>query len=285
MTFADVGDVRLFFTDEGSGDPTLLFVHGYSCDSHDWSWQLPHFAKLHRVIAVDLRGHGRSSAPEDGYSATQMAVDLAGLLEFLGVRRVIAFGHSMGGVVVSALAVERPELVAGLVCVDPAYLLPDETETALEPLIVALNSSDPVPAVQQLIGSFDAPAWDPALRTWQVRRVAGVPSHVLRQALEIQVKGLSLVSNSRPYLARRSCPVLTFYADPARVAIETAVFGDQRSRAVGWEGAGHWLHQERPIEFNALVDRWLTATGLVPSESSDQEPGVRSSFANPNIEK
>ena len=62
----DVGALRMFFTDEGSGDPPLLFVHGYTCDSHDWSWQLSHFARSHRVIAVDLRGHGRSSAPEDG---------------------------------------------------------------------------------------------------------------------------------------------------------------------------------------------------------------------------
>lgn len=268
MAFADIGDVRLFYTDEGSGEPALLFVHGYSCDSHDWSWQLPHFAGRHRVIAVDLRGHGRSSAPEDGYSGQQLADDLARLLESLEVGPIVAFGHSMGGVVVSALAVEHPALVAGLVCVDPAYLLPDETATTLEPLIEMINASDPVPLVQQILGGFDAPAWDPGLRTWQLRRVAGVPPHVLRQALEIQVKGLSLLSNGRPYLARRDCPVLTFYADPARVDVERAVFADSRSHAIGWEGAGHWLHQERPVEFNAIVDRWLASVDLAPRAGS-----------------
>lgn len=266
MAFGDVGGVRLFYTDEGSGQPTLLLVHGYSCDSHDWSWQLPHFTARHRVIAVDLRGHGRSSAPDEGYSAPQLADDLAGLLGLLGVDSVVAFGHSMGGVVVSALAVEHPSLVDALVCVDPAYLLPDETGTAMEPVIAALRDADPVPVIQQVLGGFDAPAWDPALRTWQLRRAAGVPPHVLRQAFEIQVRGLSLVSNSRPYLARRACPVLTFYADPARVDVEAELFSDERSRAVGWAGAGHWLHQERPVEFNALVDRWLQAAGLVPTD-------------------
>jgi pimeloyl-ACP methyl ester carboxylesterase len=261
VAFADLGDVRLFYTDEGSGERVLLFVHGYTCDSHDWSWQLAHFSENHRVIAVDLRGHGRSSAPEDGYSAQQFAADLSGLLRFLGIRDVVAVGHSMGGVVVSALAVEQPESVAGLVCVDPAYLLADETGSSLGPFLAAVRSSDPVPLVQQLIGGFQGAAWDPALRTWQVRRVAGVPPHVLRQALETMVTGLSLVSNSAPYLARRACPVLTFYADPGRVAIETAIFTDDRSRAIGWEGSGHWLHQERPAEFNAIVDRWLQLLG------------------------
>lgn len=261
MAYAELGDVRLFYTDEGSGDPVLLFVHGYTCDSHDWSWQLAHFVEDHRVIAVDLRGHGRSSAPENGYSAQDFAADLAGLLQSLQVHKVVAFGHSMGGVVVSALAVEHPELVAGLVCVDPAYLIADETGSAMEPFLAGLRSSDPVPLVQQLLGGFDGPAWEPALRTWQLRRVAGVPDHVLRQALETMVTGLSLASNSAPYLARRACPVLTFYADPARVAVESPLFSDDRSRAVGWEGAGHWLHQERPVEFNVLVGRWLQSLG------------------------
>src|SRR5438067_938177 len=108
MAFADLADVRLFFTDDGSQDPPLLFVHGYSCDSHDWSWQLPHFAVRHRVIAVDLRGHGRSSAPEEGYEALTLVNDLAQLVEQLGCGPVVAIGHSLGGAIVSALAIEHP---------------------------------------------------------------------------------------------------------------------------------------------------------------------------------
>ena len=60
MPFARIGEVDLFYTDEGAGGPPILFVHGFSCDSHDWMWQLPHFMRSHRVIALDLRGHGRA---------------------------------------------------------------------------------------------------------------------------------------------------------------------------------------------------------------------------------
>jgi pimeloyl-ACP methyl ester carboxylesterase len=257
MAYADLGDVTLFYTDEGVGGPPLLLVHGYSCDSHDWLFQLPAFTQNHRVIAVDLRGHGRSSAPPDGYGARDLAADLAALLRHLDTAPVVAIGHSLGGVVVSALAVEHPELVRGLVCVDPAYLLPDETKDFTLPLLAALDADDPTPFVQQLLEGFDAPGRTPEMRVWQVRRAAGVPRHVLRQAFESQVTGLALHSESAPYLARRQCPVLSFYADPARVDVERAVFAEAGSRAIGWEGAGHWLHQERPAEFNAIVTAWV----------------------------
>jgi pimeloyl-ACP methyl ester carboxylesterase len=256
MAFADIGQVRLFYTDEGSGNPPLLFVHGYTCDSHDWSWQLPHFVRHHRVIAADLRGHGRSSAPEQGYSVIDFAADLAGLITQLGTGPVVAIGHSLGGAVVSALAVEHPDLVAGLVCVDPGYLIHDGAAAGAEASLAAAEG-DPVAFAQQLLTMFDAPARTPALRTWQLRRAAGVPPHVLHQAFVSIVRGLTPMSSSVPYLSRRACPVLTFYADPARVAIETPLFRDDRSRAIAWEGSGHWLHQERPDEFNALVDAWV----------------------------
>ena len=53
--------------------------------------------------------------------------------------------------------------------------------------------------------------------------------------------------------------MFAIYADPGRAAIEGALFTDKRSKSVSWEGAGHWLHQERPAEFNALVDAWIAS--------------------------
>jgi pimeloyl-ACP methyl ester carboxylesterase len=265
MAFADVGPVRLFFTDDGTGEPALLFVHGYTCDSHDWSRQIPHFVAAHRVIAVDLRGHGRSSAPDTGYTPQDFAGDLVGLLDHLGVERVVAVGHSLGGAVVGALAVEHPGRVEAMIAVDPGYLVPDTMSAQVGPVLEALQTGDPVPTVQEILGSWDAPAQPPALRTWQRRRVAGMPHHVLRQALRSLLTGLASESTSRPYLARRACPVLSFYIDPARASLEQEVFANHHSRAIAWEGAGHWLHQERPAEFNALVDSWLA--GLSPAHS------------------
>ncbi len=268
MPFLQLDDVRLFFTDEGptdqvpadSDDAPLLLVHGYTADSHDWSWQISHFATTRRVITVDFRGHGRSSAPAGGYTSAQIAEDLLGILDHLGIEQVVAVGHSMGGSIVSTLAVEHPARVAAVVTVDPAYLLDDGTARALVPVLDAIEDDGLVPFVQSIVGDgMESPARDIGLRTWQVRRIAGIEPHVLRQTLIGQVSGLVLLSQSEPYLRRRQCPVLSFYADPLRAPVERAVLTDDRSRVVTWEGAGHWLHQERAAEFNLLVTTWLDA--------------------------
>jgi len=259
MPFAELGDVRLFYTDEGAGDPPILFVHGFSCDSHDWTWQLPHFVTTHRVLAVDLRGHGRSGVPSDGYDPIQFAADLAMLLDQVGVPPVVAVGHSLGGVIVSALVVEHPDKVAAVVSVDPGYLVPDEAADMLSG-IVALTANDPVQAFDVLLAPTYGPGSPPALTMWHRRRIAGMPPDVLSKTLGSLMRapdGLAFLSVSEPYLRRRSCPVLALYADPGRAAIEAALFEDKRSKVVSWEGAGHWLHQERPAEFNAIVEKWL----------------------------
>ena len=130
MAFASIGDVEMFYTDDGAGTP-VLFVHGWSCDSHDWNYQYDAFAARHQVIAADNRGHGRSTATRHGYSPRVFAADLAALIDELGVGPVIAVGHSLGGVIVSALAVEHPALVRALVAVDPAFALSESIRDAI----------------------------------------------------------------------------------------------------------------------------------------------------------
>lgn len=261
----DAEEVRLFYTDtspEPAGDAAtahpVLLVHGYSADSHDWSWQHDHLARTRRVVALDLRGHGASSAPPAGYSGESLAADVVALMDHLGIDTAILMGHSMGATVCSIVAVEHPERVAAMVAVDPAYLVDDAAASALGPLLDGLPDEQVAGFVQGIVGgAMDSPGRDAGLRTWQMRRIEAVPVHVLRQALMAQVSGMAQRSRSEQYLARRTVPVLAFHTDPARAEAEASTFVGQGSRTVVWEGSGHWLHQERSREFNAIVETWL----------------------------
>ncbi|MGH2488746.1 MAG: alpha/beta fold hydrolase, partial [Candidatus Limnocylindria bacterium] len=62
---------------------------------------------------------------------------------------------------------------------------------------------------------------------------------------------------SETYLGRRRCPVLALYADPQRAHLEEGLRRDDGSRVVTFEGSGHWLHQERSIEVNVLIETWI----------------------------
>ncbi len=115
--FAEVNGVRLHYLVAGKGDPVVL-LHGYAETSHMW---LPLIAKLadkHTVIAPDLRGFGKSSAPPDGYTKAAMAQDIHALVKKLGYDHIRLVGHDIGLMVAYAYAAQYPSEVDRLVLME-----------------------------------------------------------------------------------------------------------------------------------------------------------------------
>ncbi len=253
--------VELFYTDDGDRDaPCILLVHGWACDSHDWSWQLPELARDHRVVAVDLRGHGRSSVPASGYAPGDFASDLAELVRALETGPVIAVGHSMGALIVRVLAVESPELVRAVVVIDPSYGLPDDVVPLLAAALEPMRGADgqAVAAAQfAAIEGPDTPSW---LKTWHLRRMLGTPQHVLVEAfaaLWVGPDALGGTSRTQAYLSRRACPVLAAYVQSrADTAAWEATISNAPLDRVFTVAAGHWLHQEEPSTVNSAIGDW-----------------------------
>jgi len=260
MPTVRVGEVELSYTDDGRGAQTVLLVHGLSCDSDDWVWQLRLLAGRYRVVAVDLRGHGRSSVPSSGYTPPELAADLAGFIEALTLGPVVAIGHSLGGVVASALAVEYPRLVEALVTIDPAYGIPADQMDGLDAVTAGLCGAAGRDALLALIAGVEGERTPGYLRELHRRKVLRTPLPVLQQSyagLWEQPARFGRADEAGKYLRDRRCPVLAVYADPARAEWDAAGFSAEHSRALAWPGAGHWLHQERPDDFNVLLMDWL----------------------------
>jgi non-heme chloroperoxidase len=96
LTFTTSDGVRLVYDDEGAGRPVLL-VHGYSCNRAYWSLQRdPLLEAGHRVIALDVRGHGDSEKPPFGQRMSRLGLDLRELMNTLELENVTLIGHSMG---------------------------------------------------------------------------------------------------------------------------------------------------------------------------------------------
>jgi pimeloyl-ACP methyl ester carboxylesterase len=118
--FVDVEDGgRIHVVERGQGPP-LVLLHGILLSSALWVHQLRDLADHHRVIAVDLRGHGQSLPGPAGSGTRVMAADVGAVLETLGVEHAVVVGHSMGGMVALQLAVDLPveqrrRRVAGIV--------------------------------------------------------------------------------------------------------------------------------------------------------------------------
>ena len=97
----------------GSGEPTLVFVHGWSCDARYWRAQVQHFSKKHRVVTLDLAGHGHSGITRSHYTMSAFGEDVRAVTEATGSRSVILMGHSMGGSVIAEAARLMPNRVIG----------------------------------------------------------------------------------------------------------------------------------------------------------------------------
>ena len=113
---------QLVADDRGAGAaPPVVFVHADLGTRQHWAGALAHVSAGRRAAALDLRGHGESSEPQDGdLSYEGRAADINALVDVLGAKQVVLVAHSGGGIAALTYAVEHPSRVAGLVLVDPA---------------------------------------------------------------------------------------------------------------------------------------------------------------------
>lgn len=257
--------VELFYTDTGDG-PVALLLHGWTCDSHDWSWQIPVLLDLgFRVVAPDHRGHGRSSAPATDYLPETLADDAAALLRHLDAGPAVVMGHSLGTIVASAMAVRQPDLVTATILVDPVY---QQVADTVAPALAALQGPAPREFAAAMFGqAFYTPETPAYLKTWHERRILGTPEHVVRDVI-LGLFGhdaaLGLLPVARDYLPRRKVPRIAVYASEDATFLERELpLGDHDEIHV-LEG-GHFLHQQRAEEFNELITAWLKRTGLTPA--------------------
>jgi pimeloyl-ACP methyl ester carboxylesterase len=117
-------NIFLHYTDEGQGDVPLIFVHGWGGQRDFWRKETQDLSRDHRVIALDLPGHGASDRISEPYTQQTLAKAVLAVMDRAHVSRAVLVGHSMGGNVVRHVALMAPKRVAGLVLVDGALLFP-----------------------------------------------------------------------------------------------------------------------------------------------------------------
>jgi pimeloyl-ACP methyl ester carboxylesterase len=117
--FVTVGGLRLRYRDWGGDGPPLLALHGAAAHAHWWDPVAPLLARRLRVLALDWRGHGRSEWPRPpAYRSEDFAADVLGVIERLGLAKVVLAGHSMGGHAALAFAAWHPAALGRLIVLD-----------------------------------------------------------------------------------------------------------------------------------------------------------------------
>jgi 3-oxoadipate enol-lactonase len=105
--------VNVFYESYGEGSPAIVFLHPWSTNHYIWTFQVLNFARNHRCIVVDHRGHGQSDKPAEGYGIDEMGKDVVAILDQAGIDRAVMVGNSIGGMVAMQTSLDAPDRVIG----------------------------------------------------------------------------------------------------------------------------------------------------------------------------
>lgn len=238
----------------GTGEPTLVFVHGWSCDARYWREQVPYFSKKHRVVTVDLAGHGHSGMGRERYTMASFGEDVKAVTETVGSQTVILVGHSMGGSVIAEAARLMPERVIGLVGVDTLenveYPMTREEFGAM----ISPFEKDFVSACRRFVGEMMVPGSDPALRDWILADMSSAPPAVAISAMR---EMLSQYVSGEAARVFESLPIPVITVNGSLWPIDYAA--NRRHMfsydAIVLEKADHFLMLNRAKEFNRALEK------------------------------
>ncbi|HSW12444.1 MAG TPA: alpha/beta hydrolase [Solimonas sp.] len=257
MPTSTINGIALYHEVRGSGEP-LLLIHGLGSSALDWEEQLDFFSRSYRVIAFDLRGHGRSDKPQGPYSIRQFSDDAAALLRQLDVSSAHVVGLSLGGAIAFQLALDHPGLARTLTIVNsgPELILRTLSERFAIGLRFVIVPLFGLPTMGRMISKrlFPDPASDGVRRKFE-ERFAGNQTRPYLDSLRALV-GWSVTAR----LGEIRCPVLVVTADQDYTPVSlkeayVAQLPDARLCVV--PDSRHALPMERPAAFNQMLAGFL----------------------------
>lgn len=246
--------VPIAYEVQGSGEPTLVFIHGWSSDGRYWRGQLPHFSQNHRVITLDLAGHGHSGLGRDAYTMPAFGEDVKAVMDDLEVERAILIGHSMGGPVSVEAARLMPERVIGIVGVDTFHHLASATSQEQRDQMLEPLQEDFAQAARQFVASMFIESTDSKLRDWVMHDMAAAPPEVAISAMD-DLLSRHADGEAARHFEELTIQVVAINADLWPTDIEANRQLQPEFRAVITEESDHFLHMAKPEAFNHELER------------------------------
>ena len=238
----------------GSGEPTLVFVHGWSCDSRYWRHQVDQFAKKYRVVVLDLAGHGHSGMERTTYSMRAFGEDVQAVVAAVTKGKVILIGHSMGGSVIAEAARLLPHQVIGLIGADTldnieATMTREVLEQMMAPFIdnFALET-------RQFVGNMLRADTDPEIRSWILADMAAAPPTVAMSAFE-EMMDQYITGEAAQIFEQIPVPVICVNGDLWPIDFEANRRHMRSFDAIVIPKADHFLMLDKPYAFNQALEQ------------------------------
>lgn len=241
--------VPIHYEVQGKGEPALVFIHCWSCNRHLWDDQVAEFSKTHRVVTIDLPGHGESGMGRKNWSIESYGDDVKTVVAKLNLKRVVLIGSSMGGPIALDAARRMPERVVGIVPVDTLQNVDSKlTPEQLEGVFKALEADYKGASANLMNQFFFSPSTPAAVKE---RVIADVASRPQETAIAI-LKGV-FAYDAIPALKETKAPIRAINSDLNPTNLDANRKYAPQFDAVIIKGTGHYPMLEDPTRFNAML--------------------------------
>lgn len=247
----------------GGDKPAVVLLHGLTDYGLCWT-RFPLFLEpSYDVVMVDMRGHGMSEKPDNGYRAEDMADDVYWIVRTLSLNKPVVIGHSMGASVAAVLARHNPKLVSGVVLEDPPWQILEGSEQNMTHRLTPGDFSNRLQDLKSktleeimAIGLAENPSWDAVEFKQWAKGKQMVSLHAANWLATQQTPWQEIV----PAL---KVPGLLITSDIERGAIVTPQVAKlvaqswKAGEIVSLPGAGHNIHREQYYKFRDVVKLFL----------------------------
>lgn len=266
MTKTKANGIEIYYETSGSGEP-LVLISGLGYPAWEWHRMVPYLSEHFQVITFDNRGVGQTESPAGPYSASMLAADTAGLLDALGIKKAVVAGHSMGGFIAQAMALEFPQKIEKLVLCSTNFGGPHHVPITQEAMIVLMDmTSDPVTRFKNGLAVSTAPGFaerhPEIIQSWLEWRLAN-PVNVAGYQSQLAI-GLGLLSEAAAFenkLHNITVPTLIMFGAHDKVVppanADLLAQKIPHSQVMILPDAGHFFSMEVPEEASRGIIKFV----------------------------
>ncbi|WP_445216260.1 alpha/beta fold hydrolase [Bradyrhizobium sp. Pa8] len=247
--------IEIHYLRTGGNKPPLILLHGLTGSGACWTPLARTLEDRFDVIMPDARGHGASSAPSGGYLYRDLANDVIGLIEALGLAAPVLLGHSMGGMIAAIVASEVGTAIRGVILADPTFLTPERQREVYE--------SDVVEQHRRLLGRDKVEVLAEA-RQRHLHRSLELLELIVEARLRTEISAFEVLTPPNPdyraLVGAIAVPSLLVIGDNGVVSVETARELQGLNPRLHYElipDVGHGLPYDKPDELAAAVRSFL----------------------------
>lgn len=254
--FIEVEGLQVRYSDRGSGDSVILLLHGFGGDLDNWMFNLGALSEKHRLLALDLPGHGKSSKTIIDPSIKGMEKFVSKFLELLDLTSVNIVGHSMGGAIAIQMLLDHPQTLKSLTLIGSAGLGTNINSDYLNGFVESQTPQEMTRVLQQLFADESLVSRQLVEEILNYKRMDGVET--VLKALSETLNSLGQQTILADNLVASGKPVLLIWGREDRII--PVSHAENFSAAAGtnveieiFESAGHMVHMEKAYEVNRCL--------------------------------